>query len=716
MKRMIQIGLAGLCLAVHSAFGQVADELPMLWEVTLEGGVLQQMPFSPKPIRISTDGGNLIFQPNEMVRVEFPMIDQCVVTTVGGDRWIFAARPQILLSLVEGEKIRSAWDAVKSVTFLNPTSPPESSVLSWKVELQNGTMVNVIPDGEIIPIQTTYGKVDLPLGMLQGVETGEVNRIEISPGGYALKGLVSDSSLLGKDFGGRQLSIPWKSVARFSRPERLSPESLQFEQEVAVRLKGGEEESTKVQVMILSLEGRGGSWVLPSTRLLQIQNNLDGTHSIQTTLGEWLTGTIKPKEMTRVEEGVETKVSFSDCISMRWSNNKPMDMPTNSVVWRLTTGDLLVGEWKTDSIVVPDGSASLMRVRNSASVADSRLPVQVNGKWTVSSFLLRHGWDGESLKVSSALVEAVRLGPISQMPPTLVAMGPSAFWSDEVLLPGGSFLMGRTRGEGADDEVPPVELFLEPFWLASTPVTVAQFAAYVQATRTVTDAERIPSGPSWRSPGFPQRPDDPVVCISWRDAIRYCNWRSSMAKRTPCYEISKDAREIVVYPDRNGYRLPLEVEREYAARSGGLDVTYPWGEESDIEVVVALANFQYSGTGMDPWPWTNPVKAFPPNPAGFYGMGGNVWEWCQDLYRADAYSGALRGEGLESWLNATPGRDERRVMRGGSFNNALDYLRCSARGFGIERMSASRIGFRLARNNQAGLSEKEPSWPRFRSN
>ena len=97
-------------------------------------------------------------------------------------------------------------------------------------------------------------------------------------------------------------------------------------------------------------------------------------------------------------------------------------------------------------------------------------------------------------------------------------------------------------------------------------------------------------------------------------------------------------------------------------------------------------------------------------------MGGNVWEWCQDIYRADAYSGALRGEGMESWLNASPGRDERRVMRGGSFNNAIEYLRCSARGFGIERMSASRIGFRLARNDQVGAPEKVSARPRYRSN
>ena len=715
MMRKIQIGLAGLCLAIHSVFGQGADVLPLLWEVTLEGGQLQQIPFSPKPIQIQAAGGHLVFQPNELVKVEFPMLDQCVVTTVYGDRWVVAARPQVLLRLVEGDELKTAWNTVNSVTFLSPIQPEEPLVVPWKVELQNGSVLSLVPDEETVSIQGASGKFDLPLGMIQGVEKGEPCTIELSPGGHVMKGLVTQSSLLGKDLGGREISLSWKEIARFSRPERTSPDSLHFDQEVVARFKGGEEEKRKVPVFILSLEGRGGSWILPSTRISQIKNNLDGTHSIQSTVGEWLTGSIKPKEISILKDGVEEKASFSDCISMQW-DNPSVEMPPNSMVWRLTTGDLLVGEWKNDSIAVPDVSANSLRVRNSASALDSRLPIQVNGKWPVAAFLLRHGVDGESLKVPSSLVETVRLGPVSQMPPALVVMSPSAVWSDEICLPGGSFLMGRTRGEGGEDEVPPVELFLEPFWLASTPVTIAQFGVYVNATRTVTDAERIPSGASWRSPGFPQRPDDPVVCVSWRDAIRYCNWRSTMAKLTPCYEISKDAREIVFYSERNGYRLPLEAEREYAARSGGLDVTYPWGEESDEEAVVTLANFQYSGTGMDPWPWTNPVKAFSPSRAGFYGMGGNVWEWCQDIYRADAYSGALRGEGLESWLNAAPGRDERRVMRGGSYNNALDYLRCSARGFGIERMSASRIGFRLARNEQAVTLEKSFVRPRFRSN
>ena len=299
---------------------------------------------------------------------------------------------------------------------------------------------------------------------------------------------------------------------------------------------------------------------------------------------------------------------------------------------------------------------------------------------------------------SASAVEAVGAGPVSQMPPALLPAGPSAVRSDEILVLGGTYQMGRAQGEGSADEVPPVEMSVESFWLANTPVTVAQFEAFVADTGHITDPERTPAAASWRAPGFTQRADAPVVCVSWRDAVRYCNWRSAEAGLKPCYEISRDGQEVVYRPERNGYRLPLEAEWEYAARSGGQDVVYPWGDESDEESVAELANFRGSDAAGDPWPWTNPVKAFPPSAAGFHDLGGNVWEWCQDIYREDAYAAALRGEGLAGLLNAVPGRDERRVMRGGSFHNGLEFLRCAARGFGFERMNAPRVGFRVARN------------------
>ena len=701
MNRMIRLGLAGICLAATGVFGQVAAEAPALWRVTLGTGTPLQLSFVPKSIRLPTPGGALSFAPNELVQVEFPMLGQCVATTAYGDRWVMAATPRVLLHLVAIDDLRDAWDAVSSVSFLSPTNPPEPAAVPWTAVLQNGSVVHLIPEDASMPLRMPAGNVDIPFGMIEQAECGLTGTVEIAPGGYAVRGSISGSSLRGTDLGGRRIALPWAAVARLSRPGRKTavPSPPLFEQEVVCRFAGGQEAKMQVPVSILTVEGRGGTWILPSTRIQRIAKNPDGTHSVQTAVGEWLTGAIRPKGISIARDGAVVELRFSDCLSMKWAC-KPVEMPTNGLAWRLTTGDLLVGAWQIDPVAAPEAAAAALRVRSPVAATASRLPVQVNGKWTTDRFDILPWAGGPQMKVPSSLVEAVRAEPVSQMPPAIAAAGPSAVWSDEIHMSGGFFRMGRTRGEGPGDETPSVELFLEPYWLAATPVTVAQFNAFVEATGHVSDAERIPSGFSWRSPGFSQRPEDPVVCVTWRDAVRYCNWRSAKAGLKPCYDISRDGSVIVFFPERNGYRLPLEAEWECAARSGGLDMTYPWGEESDEESVVALANFQLSGAGIDPWPWTNPVKAFPPSKAGFYGMGGNVWEWCQDIYREDAYSGALRGEGLEGLLNAVPpgGRDERRVMRGGSYNNTLDYLRCAARGHGVERMGASRVGFRVGRN------------------
>ena len=703
MNRMIRLGLAGICLFATGVFGQVAEEASARWSIKLGTGNPLQLSYLPKSIRLPTPGGDLVFAPGELVQVEFPMLGQCVATTVYGDRWMMAATPRVLQHLVAIADLREVWDSVSSVSFLSPTNAPVPAVLPWTAELQNGSVVHLIPEVDAsMTLRTPAGRIDIPFGMIENVECGPTGMVEIAPGGYAVRGSIAGSSLRGTDLGGRRIALPWESMVRLSRMDRKTgaPSSPLFAQEVVCRFAGGQEASMRVPVSILTVEGRGGTWVVPSTRIQRIVKNPDGTHSVQTAVGEWLTGGLRPKAILVAKDGAEAELRLSDCLSMKWAC-KPVKMPADSLSWRLATGDLLVGTWKADPVGAPEAPAA-MRVRSPVVPTASRLPAQVNGKWTTDRFDIVPWAGGPSMRIPASLVEAVRAEPVSQMPPAIAASGPSAVWSDEIHLPGGFFRMGRARGEGNRDETPSVELFLEPFWLSAAPVTVAQFKAYVDATRQGSDAERIPSGPTWRSPGFVQRSEDPVVCVTWRDAVRYCNWRSAKAGLKPCYDIRREGAEIVFFPERNGYRLPLEAEWECAARSGGLDMTYPWGEESDEESVVELANFQLAGAGIDPWPWTNPVKAFPPSKAGFYGMGGNVWEWCQDIYREDAYAAVQRGEGLEGLLNALPGgRDERRVMRGGSYNNTLDYLRCAARGHGIERMGAPRVGFRIGRNAEA---------------
>ncbi|ENM5813869.1 TPA: SUMF1/EgtB/PvdO family nonheme iron enzyme [Vibrio mimicus] len=155
------------------------------------------------------------------------------------------------------------------------------------------------------------------------------------------------------------------------------------------------------------------------------------------------------------------------------------------------------------------------------------------------------------------------------------------------------------------------------FALSATPVTVAQFEAFVNQSNYQTDAELkklcisvdesevAPVSDSyWRNPGFKQSKESPVVCISQNDAKAYARW---LSKQTGFK-----------------YRLPTEEEWEIAARAGS-KADYWWGKKFGA----GKANTGWGGTT-----WSNkstsPVKAFAPNALGFYDMVGNVWEWTGD--------------------------------------------------------------------------------------
>jgi formylglycine-generating enzyme required for sulfatase activity len=98
----------------------------------------------------------------------------------------------------------------------------------------------------------------------------------------------------------------------------------------------------------------------------------------------------------------------------------------------------------------------------------------------------------------------------------------------------GKFLMGSPKDEAGrdDDEGPRHEVEItRPFYLGVCPVTKGQFAAFVKEADYRTEEEKAGREDTWRRPPFDQTDDDPVVCVTWNDALRFCDWLGRKEKR-----------------------------------------------------------------------------------------------------------------------------------------------------------------------------------------
>ena len=262
-----------------------------------------------------------------------------------------------------------------------------------------------------------------------------------------------------------------------------------------------------------------------------------------------------------------------------------------------------------------------------------------------------------------------------------------------VVVPAGEFLMGSDRrdDESDDDERPRHRVRVERFALGVHEVTKDEYGAFVAATgRGSGDRCYSMDGDgrwdwreeaSWRSPGYSQAGDHPVVCVNWEDAQAYAAWLSAQTGRA--------------------YRLPSEAEWEYAARAGTTTRRY-WGDDPDEQCAYGNGADRTAKRRFGGWTvadctdgalWTAPVGAFLANPFGLHDMLGNVWEWVEDCWHGD-YEDAPRDG--SAW---TRGDDcGRRVLRGGSWFRRSGgpplgrprQVRCRGTG------SAESVGFRVA--------------------
>jgi len=259
-----------------------------------------------------------------------------------------------------------------------------------------------------------------------------------------------------------------------------------------------------------------------------------------------------------------------------------------------------------------------------------------------------------------------------------------------VWIPGGTFSMGSDVGRA--DERPIRKVTVNGFWMDATEVTNEQFAKFVDATGYITTAEKKPdplqfpgADPALLVPGsicfYPPEGPGTISLDDYRQWWRYLpgtNWKhpegpgSDIKTRAkhPVVHVSWD--DAVAYGKWAGKRLPTEAEWEFAARGKG--DTLP---RNNLELKVNGAwraniwqgDFPKKDSKEDGFAGTAPVGSFPANGYGLYDMAGNVWEWCADWYRHDAYekSGDDNPKGPADSLDPEEPGLSKRVQRGGSF-------------------------------------------------
>ena len=295
-----------------------------------------------------------------------------------------------------------------------------------------------------------------------------------------------------------------------------------------------------------------------------------------------------------------------------------------------------------------------------------------------------------------------------------------------VWIPGGTFRMGSDHHY--PEEAPAHQVTVDGFWIDPHPVTNAEFARFVRATRYATVAERPadparypgarpellgPASSVFRSPDHPVPLTDPY---QWWTYVPGADWRhpdgpGSSIKRKPDHPVVHVAwADVEAYAAWAGKAVPTEAEWEFAAR-GGLDgAEFAWGDELTPEgrwmANTWQGDFPLHNTAADGYVGTAPVGRYPANGYGLADMIGNVWEWTVDWYQAHAetshacctVANPRGGDRDRSAYPRDPAKVPRRVMKGGSHLCAPNYCRRyrpAARMPQPVDTSTSHLGFRL---------------------
>jgi Sulfatase-modifying factor enzyme 1/TIR domain len=213
-------------------------------------------------------------------------------------------------------------------------------------------------------------------------------------------------------------------------------------------------------------------------------------------------------------------------------------------------------------------------------------------------------------------------------------MGISFLGIPLVLIPEGPFLMGSDRKKDMDAfvaETPQHVVNVGDYWIGKYPVTVMEYAYFLQATHS-----QIPDDWSKQL----KKPDHPVVSISWYDAIAYVQWLANVTGKR--------------------FVLPSESQWEKAAR-GTDGQFYPWGDQWYHGRANTRDEEKFGTTQIGEYPEGI-------SPFGIWDMAGNVWEWTRTTFHLYPYQEEQNDE------NPTD-----KVLRGGSWHFPLKYARAAFR-------------------------------------
>lgn len=252
---------------------------------------------------------------------------------------------------------------------------------------------------------------------------------------------------------------------------------------------------------------------------------------------------------------------------------------------------------------------------------------------------------------------------------------------------GKSFIMGSNDSLVKSDEKPTMTVnFSYDYWIDTTEVTQGEFAN-ITGFYPVTDSSTYGKGPAF-----------PVYYVSWFDAVRFCNAKSKILELDTVYSyygIAKntsgtftDLVGLRIHYEKDGLRLPTEAEWEYAADHAAAGEAFSSSADSGAASQYAW----YIGNGGGT---THAVAGKLPNAASLYDLAGNVFEWTSDWKGPHVSKTVTNPVGAQY-----PDNELERVIKGGSFEHGIFFLRPSCRSVTYSTPGSSAVeyvGFRCAR-------------------